>query len=491
MTISYGAVGASASAAESVTPALPAGAAAGQLAVLQVVSGHQDDPTPATPSGWLLAGSFSGGGGVFGAAAGPRRLTFFVRELLGSDTAPTVSIPTGGTGSTIAARIYRLSRSAGTGWRWAAAFAEDTSSGTGFSAASATALTWSAGDFAVIGYGIPLSTATFSAEAIAATGITFGTITEQADDSITAGHDSRFVTATGAVSSGTGTQAPTLSATLSAASTGVAGVLRVREAGTDMDALPQSVFPPRNLISTTGLLGDDIVSVSLFRQVAGALTPVRAATGVDVTGSDVLLRIDAEQPFGVAHEYLAVLTDVNGLQWSIYSSTLTSTVDSDVISDAIRGIGAAVRVESPLEWQRTRDATKFNVGGRIVVVGKRRSAPSTTMTVRTETEAAGDDLNEVLDDLTEGVLLFRKQTSLPRLDGYFALTDDSEAPNWYDAFRWFQLEVQSTEAWADVLEAAGFTLQDIADNYTSLQDLADDFTPGTLLDIALFDFGTV
>ncbi|MFF0597928.1 hypothetical protein [Streptomyces antibioticus] len=489
MTISFGAAGASSSAAESVTPALPAGASAGMLAVLQVVSGHQDDPVPATPSGWTFAGSASGGGGAFGAAAGPRRLTFFVRELVASDTAPTVSIPTGGTGSTIAARIYSFTRSAGTGWRWAYAFGEDTSSGTGFSAASSTALTWVAGDTAVIGYGIPLSTASFSAEAITASGITFGTITERADDAITAGHDSRFVTATGAVSSGSGTQAPTLAATLSSASTGVAGVLRLREAGTDMEAFPQTVFPPRNLISATGLLADNIASVGLYRQVGDTLTPVRAAVDVDVSGSDVLLRVDAEQPFGVAHEYLAVLTDVNGLQWTIYSSTITSTVDSDVISDAVRGIGAAVRIETPLEWQRTRDATKFNAGGRIIVVGKTRSAPSTTMTVRTETDAAGDALNAVLADLTEGVLLFRKQDSLSRLDGYYALSDDTESPNWYDSYRWFQLEVQQTEAWPSVLEAAGFTLQDIADNYSSLQDIAGDFTPGDLLDIALFDFG--
>jgi hypothetical protein len=167
----------------------------------------------------------------------------------------------------------------------------------------------------------------------------------------------------------------------------------------------------------------------------------------------------------------------------------TSTVDSDVISDAIRGIGAAVKVESPLEWQRTREATKFNAGGRIIVVGKKRSAPSTTMTVRTVTDADGDALNTVLDDLTEGVLLVRKQDSLTRLDGHYALTDDTEAPTWYDSFRWFQLEIQKTEAWPDVLEAAGFTLQDIADNYLTLQDIADDFTPGSLLDIALFDFG--
>ena len=488
MTISYGAAGASASAAESVSPALPAGASAGMLAVLQVVSGHQDDSVPATPSGWSLAGSFSGGGGSFGAGTGPRRITFFVRELLASNSAPTVSIPTGGTGSTIAARIYTLSRSAGTGWRWAAATAEDTSSGTGFSAASATALTWKAGDFAVIGYGIPLSTATFSAEAITATGITFGTITEQADDSITAGNDSRFVTATGAVSSGTGTQAPTLAATLSAASTGVAGVLRVREASSSLAVTAQSVFPPRNLVAATSLAADDIVTATLYRQVGTTLTPVRAASAVDVTGADELLRVDGEQPFGVALSYAADLVDVNGNVWRITSGSITSTVDSDVLSDAVRGIGAAVIIQTWPDKKRDRDATVFNVGGRMVAVTRPRSSSQATVTVRTMTDEDGDALQETLDGATEGVLLIRKQVSMPGVDNYLAVLADSENRTWYNPIRYWALDTIETEAWADVLEAAGFTLQDIADNYSTLADLAADFA--TLLAIALHDFGS-
>jgi hypothetical protein len=74
--------------------------------------------------------------------------------------------------------------------------------------------------------------------------------------------------------------------------------------------------------------------------------------------------------------YAAVLTDVNGKQWTVYSGPITSTVSSDVISDAIRGVGAAVKVESPLGWKRDRDASQFNINGRIVVVGKPRSARS-------------------------------------------------------------------------------------------------------------------
>lgn len=489
MAITYIGIGALSTHADTITPAYPAGATAGRLAVLQVVSAHTDESIPATPSGWNLAGTLSGGGGVFGAAAGPRRVTFFTRVLLGSDAAPTARIPSGSTGSLIAGRILILDRSAGTGWRWAVAFAEDTSSGTGFSAVSTTALTWAAGDFAVIGYGVPLSTAAFSAEAITATGITFGAVTERADDAVTDGHDARLVAATCSVSSGSGTQAPTLAATLSAASTGAAGVLRIREAASDVEATAQSVFPPRLLLSTTGLLADNITSVSLFRQVGSTLTPVRAATDVDTSGQNVLLRIDAEQPLGVQFDYLAVLTDVNGLHWEAYSSPVTSTVTSDVISDAIRGIGAAVTIQAWPDKKRSRDSAVFNVGGRIVAVSKPRSGAQATVTVRTLTDEDGDALQAVLDAATEGVILIRKQVTMPGVDNHLAVVSDSEDRTWYNDVRFWQLETYETEAWPDELEAAGFTLQDIADNYSSLQDLADAFTPGTLLDIAMWDFG--
>ncbi|WP_329214788.1 hypothetical protein OG352_05165 [Streptomyces sp. NBC_01485] len=485
MTISYIAAGALSQSTATITPAYPAGATAGRLALLQVVSGHPTDSIPSTPSGWTLVESFSGGGGSFGSGTGPRRLTWFARVLIGSDAAPATSLPTG-TGELLAGRIHVLSRSAGTGWRWAASSGEDTSSGTGFSAAAATALTWAVGDFALIGYALPVSTAALSAEAITATGITFGTVTERADDQITSGNAGRLGAATGSVTAGTGTQTPTLAATASTATTGVAGVLRVREASAALTATAQAVFPPRVLTSVTGMLAEDIVSATVYRVLGTDRTAVRAASAVDVTGTAALLRVDAEQPFGVAVSYLAELTDVGGLTWTVTSGSITSTVTADVISDAVQALGAAVRLEAPLEKQRSRDATVFNVGGRYVVVGRRRSKAQATITVRTETEADGDALEAVLDGATEGVVHLRKQTTLSRLDGYFAITEDTEAPTWYDGFRWWTLTAVEVEPWPESLEARGFTLQDIADNYTSLQDIADD--NATLLILAQRSF---
>jgi hypothetical protein len=488
MTISYVTSGALAQHTDTVAPAIPASFTAGQLAVLQVVSGHTLDSVPSTPSGWTLAGSFSGGGGSFGLNTGPRRLTFFVRQLVAGDTAPTTAIPTGSSGSVIGARIITLARTAGTGWRWAVTFGQDTVSHTAFSAACSTALTFTSGDFCVLGYAWPGQTVSTSARAATASGITFNTATSHLGDAITSGNGARLTNADTSVTAGSGTQAPTVTTTLSAANTGVAGMLRVREASSSISVSAQSVFPPRNLVSATGLTGDDIVTVSLLRQAGSDLESVRAGSSVDVTGQASFLRVDAEQPFGISLTYSAVLTDVNGTQWTITASPITSTVTSDVISDAIRGVGAAVKIESPLEWKRERDATQFNVNGRIVVVGKPRSTRSGTITVRTETDDDGDALNELLDSATEGTILVRKQVSLARLDGTYALIDDTESPNWYDTYRWFALNLAKADDWPAVMEAAGFTLQDIANNFSILSDISA-FFPGTLLSIAQYDFG--
>ena len=60
---------------------------------------------------------------------------------------------------------------------------------------------------------------------------------------------------------------------------------------------------------------------------------------------------------------------------------------------------------------------------------------------------------------------------------------------WVRRYAEWDLNVAESEAWPDSLEAAGFTLADLADNFTTLQDLADFFAGGTLLDVALYDFG--
>lgn len=489
MSISYFGSGALAQAGASITPAYPVSTVAGQLAVLVVVSGSSAESTPSTPSGWTLAATLSGGGGTWGSGTGPRRLTYFVRVLAGGDTAPTTAIPSGA-GSVIAGQIHVLARNAGTGWRWAATTGADTSSGTGFSAAGADALTWATGDTVVLGYAIPSGTASLTAEAASASGITFGTVTERTDTNLTTGNLARVGVATQAVTAGTGTQAPTVAATLAAASTGVAGVLRVREATAAIVATAQTAFPPRTLVTVTGMATGDTVTATIYRRVGSARTAVRAASSVDVTALSALLRVDAEMPFGVAATYEADLTDVNGAVWTVATSgSITTTVGSDIVSDAVQGIGAAVTLTPGWDKAKDRDAAVLNPGGRLVVVSRRRATAQATISMRTETYADGDDLEETLRGATEGVIQVRHRVTHPRVDGHYAALSDVQSPTYYDERATWTIATAEVEPWPDSLEAAGFTLADIAAAYPgTLQDIANAF-PGTLLDIATFDFG--
>ncbi|MFI0900558.1 hypothetical protein [Streptomyces sp. NPDC020983] len=491
MTISYSAAGALSSAASTITPAYPATPTVGQLLVLVVTSGHTDDPTPSTPSGWTLVDSTSGGGGTFGAGTGPRRLTWFVRVAVGGDAAPTTAIPSGSSGSVVSGRIHVLARSAGTGWRWAVSVGADTSSGTGFSAVGGSALTWAAGDMALLGYALNASTASLTAEAVAATGITYGTVTERADDAVATGDAARRALATCAVSSGAGTQTPTITATLAAAATGVAGVLRVREASATISAAAQTTFPPRNLVTVSGLSADDIVTASIYQVVGDTRTAVRAGTSVDVGGHDVVLRVDAEQPLGVPIAYAADLVDVNGDVWTVTTtSSITSTVGGDVISDAVQGIGALCVIEAGWEKTRSRDASTSNIAGRLITVSRRRGGATATITVRTESDAESDAMHQVLQGATEGVLQIRKQVTMSRVDGYYAITDDTERPHWYDEYTWWDLTTAESTSWPAGLEATGFTLADLAAVFPgTLGDLAAAFSGQTLLDLAQYDFG--
>ncbi|MEU7400705.1 hypothetical protein [Streptomyces sp. NPDC044948] len=490
MTISYVGSGAVASAAASVTPAYPSTPTADQLLVLVVASGHPNDPAPSTPSGWSRVMSLSGGGGTFGSEAGPRRLTWFVRVAAGGDPQPTVSIPSGATGSVIVARINVLSRSAGIGWLWSAALGEDTSSGTSFSAASSDSLTLRSGDFVLVGHCDNSATASASAEAVTASGITFSTVQERTDNQTATGYGAHLTTSTCTVTAGAASASPTVALTLSAAATGVGGVLRLREdvPKGSIAVTEQSVFPPRNQIVVSDLAGD-VSTASLYRNVDGDRTELRGAVDIDATGQSVVVRVDGEQPFGVPITYTARLVDSLGDESEVTSDAVTSVVDTDVISDAVRGIGAPVFLQTFPEKTRNRDAAAFNVGGRTVVVSRRRSAPSGQITIRTLTNEAADSLNSTLDDATEGTVLIRKATYTPRLDGHYAIPQDSEQPRWFDEITFWTLDVVKVEAWPDVLEAAGFTLEDLAANFTTLQDLADFFTPGTLLDVAIYDFG--
>lgn len=109
-----------------------------------------------------------------------------------------------------------------------------------------------------------------------------------------------------------------------------------------LTATLQDVFPPRVLLTVTGLTVTGTPdAVELFRVVAGERTPVRAGS-TDAVTDTAFVRVDAELPFGVPVRYEA---DVNGDNY-VFNFT-RNTFDATSESWAGEGATSVARVTSP------------------------------------------------------------------------------------------------------------------------------------------------
>jgi hypothetical protein len=508
MTITYVNPGALATGSTAASVAHPSGLAAQDLEVLQVLTGHPSGATPSTPAGWKKVAEVQGGDpAAYGVGTGPRRLTVFTREAAATNPAADLSL-VAGTNAFIGAKMFALRRSAGTGWRYHASVGTDVSSGTAVSVVGDDSMTWAGGDFALQLLGVPTSTPSASAEGVAATGVTFGATTERADDAIAVGGTARLVAASATVSSVTGTPngPPTATATLSGASFAVGAVLRVREATAVVTATIQTSDPPRVLVSVSGMFAEDVVSITVERSASDTLTPLRAATDVDVTGDDAFVRTDGELPFGVAVSYVVTLTDAQGDEWQLESNTVTvgAAEDGEVLSDAVLGVGVDVQI---LEWrsrQYDREATVFNVSGRHVVVSGPNPDFTADLVLFTETTAARVAMLDLLDRATGGIVQLRTHASTiclddpgydvhAEVDGYVAVLSVVEERA--GKFRWpqrrWRMSVVAVDPWQLTLEARGWTYADVDGFFTDQTYAALDaeFVGQTYLALDTRDWG--
>lgn len=247
----------------------------------------------------------------------------------------------------------------------------------------------------------------------------------------------------------------------------------------------QDVWPPRTLITVTNLTVGD--SIALYRVVAGARTLVRAASD-DAVSDPAFVRVDAELPFGVPVSYVAV---VNGsLEYATSSTSYVLTGGKVAISDAITGLSAEVVIMSIDPLTYNPGATVFQVGGRNVVVTGDMPGWSGTWEFYVETTAAAEQVRNLIAAATEGIVQVRQPGGYDGIDCYAGVTSVDVArfsQDGSDQRRLVRGALVQVEAWADALEARGYTLQDLADAYTglTLQDVADDFV--TLLALAQAD----
>ncbi|MBE7419847.1 MAG: hypothetical protein HS128_19245 [Ideonella sp.] len=278
-TITFGAIGTGANGSTSVAPSYPSGITAGQYLVCVVTSGGSANPTPSTPSGWTLLATGASTDGTWGVDAGPRRVTVFGKVAAGSESG-TLSVTITG-GNTCRGTISRFTKSQATySWDVVAQGGNDSTSGTGFSAAT-SAIDWAVGDATLVAVGQRVDSATQSSQSLTASGITFGTRTNRASTAVTTGNDHRHVVDTfAAITAGSGSAAPTWAYTASASVSGGVVIVRLREVA---PAEAARVTWARVTVPAAG--GVELAGSAAAQGAAAAALTLAKALAADAAGS--------------------------------------------------------------------------------------------------------------------------------------------------------------------------------------------------------------
>lgn len=203
--------------------------------------------TISTPAGWTLVTSllYAGGyGGSQGANTGDSSIYGFIKAAAGTETG-SLTVTNSGPDNAWG-QIHRLSRT-GTGWAAATgATGQDTTAGD-VSITFGSDPGMAAGDYVIAAMCASSNLATFTLEALSATGVTFGTVTEVSEPKVTTGNHSGGFIVQAPVSSGTSSAAPVLTATTGGTTTNARGpgiIIRIRETGAPPPASNTSAFMP-------------------------------------------------------------------------------------------------------------------------------------------------------------------------------------------------------------------------------------------------------
>jgi hypothetical protein len=183
-----------------------------------------------TGGGWTLVGTREGGSGAsYAADVGNRRVSVFRKDTVSGSESGSITVTLAGSATnTIFGSIVRFEVPSTYTIAEEFTSASDTSAGTGYSATGSASLTWAAGDLLAVLVASSTDTATQSSQAISASGVTFGTRTNQRSSAVTGGNDHRQILDTVPVTTGSGSSAPTYSYTASASTSGPAAFLRLR-----------------------------------------------------------------------------------------------------------------------------------------------------------------------------------------------------------------------------------------------------------------------
>ena len=250
----------------------------------------------------------------------------------------------------------------------------------------------------------------------------------------------------------------------------------------------QNVYPPRAGIAMSGMtLGDQL---DIYRVVAGVRTLIRGGHVDQVTDPGYFV-VDAELPFGIPVSYVAV---INGTVEYISATTTYSLPDDHpVLTDAITGLSAEIVIMAADDKVYSRDSARFRVGGRNLVVSAPFGQAEGRYQLFFETTVGRENLMDLLESATEGVVQLR--TALTGVyedeDAYLAvdqITVSRYSQDGSDPRRLVTIDYAEVEAWADELLATGFTYGDVEAFYSGITyaSAAGDFA--TYLDAVQGDF---
>lgn len=238
--------------------------------------------------------------------------------------------------------------------------------------------------------------------------------------------------------------------------------------------IQQAVYPPRTQITLSWLQAGD--SVAIYRSVAGVRTLVQGASSTGVT--DVaFFRIDGTLPFGVPVQYVGVISGAETISPPV---TYTLPGGKVALSDPISALAAEVVIMSWPRKTRARNATVFKVNGENVVVMGDLVLPESDIELYTEAWSSTENLQELLENATQGIIMVRQPGGYDGVDGFFAVTSYEEvrfSQDGSDDRRRHVLHLVEVTGYADAFQALGFTYADLATIYTGLTyaNLAADY----------------
>jgi hypothetical protein len=237
MAITYVTKGTAAAGGTAISIPYPAGISANDAILAGMVTKHPPNG-PSTPAGYTLLPNSQGTGGVGANAvdSGTVYCTVFYKLASGSESGGTLAITVPSGNSNIGNIV--VYRNSGAGYEWVTPVAgngSDNSAGTGWVVTSGSTMDIVQNDWVVVFSAINSDAQTFSAEAMAMSGITtWGTVTERTDTGTTSGNDSKIVISDHPATGGTASTAGTyiMTANGSTAGTQPAGAsvfIRLRE----------------------------------------------------------------------------------------------------------------------------------------------------------------------------------------------------------------------------------------------------------------------